>query len=152
MTTVMINRKALREALATLLSAQLVGVGKPVEAVYSYQVADFQGKSPILFVTSAGSWRRNPEHSGRITSIAYLDVNVFVLYSDGGSWTEQKSEERLDLIEQKVSEVVVNNARPDGGLWLDLDFVGRTQVTSVVIGGKDYSWEVIPLSAVLWGA
>jgi len=154
MTTTMIDRSALRAALATLLSTELVGSGKPVEAVYSYQVSDMQGKSPVVFVTSAGSWRRNPERSTRPTSIAYLDVNVFVLYSDpAAGWTEQNSEERLDLIEKKIGEVVVNHSGDTTKeAWMSLDFAGRSEVTSVIIGGKDYDWEVIPLSATLWAA
>lgn len=153
MTTVLVDRKTLREALATLLTAELVGVGKPVDAVYSYQVSDFKGKSPVVFVTSAGAWRRNPEHSERPTSIAYLDVNILVLYSDGTTnWTEQHSEERLDLIEKTVGEVVANNSDNPAQPWMFLDFAGRSEVTSVVIGGKDYSWEIVPLQAVLWAA
>lgn len=153
MTTVLVDRKVLREALATLLTTQLVGVGLPVNAVYAYQVADTKGKSPVVFVTSAGSWRRNPEHSTRPTSIAYLDVNILVLYSDGtASWTEQHSEERLDLIEKMIGEVVANNSENPAMPWMFLDFAGRSEVTSVVIGGKDYSWEIVPLQAQLWAA
>jgi len=154
MTTTMIDRSALRTALATLLSAELVGASKPVEAVYSYQVSDMQGKSPVVFVTSAGSYRRNPERSARPTSIAYLDVNVFVLYSDpGAGWTEQNSEERLDLIEKKIGEIVANHSGDTTKeAWMNLDFAGRSEVTSVIIGGKDYDWEVIPLMAQLWAA
>jgi hypothetical protein len=153
MTTVMIDRKALREALAALLAAALVGTGLPVNAVYSYQVADTKGKSPVVFVTSAGAWRRNPEHSARSTSIAYLDVNILVLYSDGTvNWTEQHSEERLDLIEKKIGEIVANSSEDPTQPWMYLDFAGRSEVTSVVIGGKDYSWEIIPLNATLWAA
>jgi hypothetical protein len=153
MSTVLIDRKTLRESLATLLAAELVGAGKPVSAVYAYQVADTKGKSPVVFVTSAGAWRRNPEHSTRAGSIAYLDVNILVLYSDGTtSWTEQHSEERLDLIEKKIGEVVANNSENPAQPWMFLDFAGRSEVTSVVIGGKDYSWEIIPLQAQLWAA
>lgn len=153
MTTTMIDRKTLRESLATLLAAELVGTGKPVSAVYSYQVADFKGKSPVVFVTSAGSHRRNPEKSQRDTSLAYLDVNILVLYSDGtANWTEQHSEERLDLIEKKVGEIVVNNSDNPTLPWMELDFAGRSEVTSVVIGGKDYSWEIVPLQTKLWAA
>jgi len=153
MTTTMIDRKVLREALATLLATELVGAGKPVNAVYSYQVSDFKGKTPVVFVTSGGSFRRNPEHSIRAESIAYLDVNSLVLYSDGTTnWTEQHSEERLDLIEKKIAEVVTNNSENPAQPWMFLDFAGRSEVTSVVIGGKDYSWEIIPLQAQLWAA
>jgi hypothetical protein len=153
MTTNMVDRKTVREAFAALLAAALVGDGKPVEAVYAYQVSDFQGKSPVVFITSAGSFRRNPERSTRSTSIAYFDVNVMVLYSDSDAdWTEQDSEDCLDLIEKSVAQIVANNGRDDALPWMELDFSARSEVTSVVIGGKDYSWEIIPLAAVLWGA
>jgi hypothetical protein len=152
-TTTLIDRKTLRESLSTLLAAELVGAGKPVDAVYSYQVSDIKGKSPVVFVTSAGAWRRNPERSERPTSIAYLDVNILVLYSDGTpNWTEQHSEERLDLIEKEIGEVVVDNSDNPAQPWMFLDFAGRSEVTSVVIGGRDYSWEIIPLLAHLWAA
>jgi hypothetical protein len=149
----MVDRETVRAALATLLSTKLVGTGKPVQAVYAYQVSDFQGKSPVVLVTSAGSFRRNPERSDRTGSIAYFDVNVFVLYSDpDAGWTEEHSEERLDLIEKNIAEVVADESLRDNQPWLFLDFAGRSEVTSVVIGGKDYSWEIIPRSAQLWGA
>ena len=153
MTTVLVDRATLRTALATLLAAELVGAGKPVNAVYPYHVADIKGKAPVVFVTSAGSFRRNPERSARNTSLAYLDVNVFVVYSDSAvGWTEEHSEARLDLIEKSIGEIVDNNSENPKLPWMNLDFAGRSEIRPAIIGGEDYDWEIIPLVAELWGA
>ena len=155
MTTTMIDRATLRIAVATLFTNDLVGAGKPVKTVYSYGVKDLKGESPVVTVSSAGSYRRNPEHSDRGGSLAFLDANIFVLYAEPTSgWTEANSDDRLDLIEKKIAEIVANNAegpatnRP----WLSLDFAGRSEITPVILGGKDYDWETIPLVLALWGA
>ena len=49
------NRETVRDALGTLLSAALVGTGKPAQAFYGYMVGDFAGQSPVVVLTSSGT-------------------------------------------------------------------------------------------------
>ena len=156
MTTIPVDRLVVRNALADLFTAELVGIGKPVQAVYPYQVADIGTNSPVIIVTVSGSQRRNPEHSLRSASLVYLDVHVLVLYANPKAtpaWTEEDSEDRLDLIEKSVTQVVIDNNGDDQKKpWMLLDFAGRTEIEPVVIGGREYRYEVIPLSAEMLAA
>ena len=146
MTTVFIDRTAVQNKMAALISTKLVGAGKPVQAVYSYQVADINKQSPVVIITSGGSQRRNPEKSARNTSLIFLDVHVLVLYANAtDSWTEQHSEAALNVIEKGIDEVVADNNETD--VWMNLDFAGKSMIEPVVISGLEYRYEVIPLSA-----
>ena len=52
-----IGRETARDALAALLETALVGSGLPAQAVYNYQIGDFQGQSPVVVVSSGPSER-----------------------------------------------------------------------------------------------
>ena len=58
-------------------------------------------------------------------------------------WTEQQAEDRLDLLEKMISDVVMDNDTND--TWAQLSFDGDTQFDPVVIGGKDYLHEIVPV-------
>lgn len=72
------NRSVVRKQFAALLEQDLVGVGKPVKAVYSYQVGNFRGESPVVVVSSLGTGRGTPTVSS--ASEFHLEVHTFVLY------------------------------------------------------------------------
>ena len=144
MTVVFVDRTVVQNALATLLQAALVGTGKPAQAVYAYQVADIGTQTPVVIVTSPGSNRRNPFKSPRDTSLVYLDVHVLVLYaSPADSWTEANSEAALNTIEKLINGVVADN--DETATWMHIDFAGQTRIDPVIIAGKEYRYEVIPL-------
>jgi hypothetical protein len=137
-----INRETVRDQLATLLSTALVGTGLPAQAVYNYQVGDFEGKSPVVVVTSAGTGRGNPLISD--TSVFLLEVHSFVLYAlEDGTWTEAQSEDRLDLLEKSIADVV-NNAN-DSGVWLSIMIADQSEIDGVEIGGDEYRHEMVPV-------
>jgi len=73
------DRATVRKQFAKLLQDNLVGTGLPMQAVYDYQVGDFEGKSPVLVVTGSGTKRGSTVVYE--PSIFYLDVHSFVLYS-----------------------------------------------------------------------
>jgi hypothetical protein len=142
-----INRETVRKQFAALLAAALVGPGKPAEAVYDYQVGDFEGKSSVLLVTSAGTGRGSALVAN--TTAFLLEVYSFVAYAlEDGSWTEAQSEDRLDLLEKSVSDVVQD--ANESGLWESVEFNGESAVDSVAIGGVEYRYETIPLRIVAW--
>lgn len=142
-----INRETIRDQLAALLAAALVGAGKPAEAVYNHQVGDFQGKSPAVVVTSAGTGRGSPLVANQTAFL--LEVYSFVLYAlEDGTWTEAQSEDRLDLLEKSIVDVL--NDANDSGTWQSVEPNGESSIDSVEIGGDEYRYETIPVRITVW--
>lgn len=142
------SRETARDALATLLNTALVGAGKPCQAFYGYQVADFGGQSPIAMLVSAGSERDQQTLSTRRKSFFSFQVISFVLYADAASsWTEANSQDSLDEIENVVDETIAANLT-NGTTWADLGYEGRSTTGIVqVVGGDSYRYEIIPVRA-----
>ncbi len=153
------NRKAWRAQIASELAAVLAGAGKPAQALYAGQVADFDGLYPVVVVSSGGSDRLGDNGSAQFAGL-YLNVDVFVRYSDkANNWDELKSEDALDDIEQIVAEwVQANGNRPPVAgssiAWTNLAYVGRTDAERppALIGGQEYRWERISLRVDIQGA
>lgn len=149
------NRKDIRAAIAADLTAALVPA--LVDVVYAGQVADFKHQSPAVVVSSAGSDRTNETYATQGT-VLFVDVGVFVLYSDAEhGWSELDAENRLDDIETAVSEWVAMNPNraPSGGVgWTDLAYAGRTgaDIGPASLGGQDYRYEQISLRVTIGGA
>lgn len=138
----MTERKAARQALATLLESALTGTGKAAQAVYGYLVGDFAGQSPVVVVASSGTAR--PQMSKRASSARYyVDVYVFVLYSDQGSWSEEDTEDMLDDLEADVAAVVAANRNTSN--WAFIEQAERSRTDAVLVGGLEYRRETIPL-------
>jgi len=137
-----INRETVRDQLAELLTAALVGEGKPAQAVYGYQVGDFEDQSPVVVVTSHGSKRERLAKDTFTSTHFLLDIHIFVLYSDGGSWTEALSEDRLDLLEKCISDVIVDNkCLTDFWAWITLK--EASVIAGIEIGSLEYRHEVM---------
>lgn len=142
------NRETVRDALVTLLTADLVGSGKPCQAIYGYQVGDFQGQSPVVIVSSSGSEREQRTASVRQRTRFYLNIFTFVLYSDEDSWGEDDAEDRIDLIEKTIADTIANNRTGDN--WAELHLSERTRLDSVQIGGNEYRREVMEVVALVF--
>lgn len=141
-----LNRETVRDALATLLQTALVGSGKPAQAVYNYEVSDFGDQSPVVVVTCAGSERGRSTFDTTWNTGVLILIHVFTLYAlPDGSWTEAQSEDRADLIEKSIADVVLDNY--NNATWDELYFTGQSQVQPMIIGGKDYRMETISLKA-----
>lgn len=142
-----VNRELCRDKLASLLEADLVTAEEIVEAVYNRKVDDPQGKSPIVCVLSAGSGRA-PATFGTHGVNFYFELQIWVLYADPDAtpaWTEALAEDRLDLIEKEVAEIVKDNAVVNG-YWNNIDYDGRSIVADVTVrGGDAYILERIPV-------
>ena len=140
------NRETVRDQLATLLNAKLVTADGIVQAVYNYRIGDFQGLSPVVIVSSGGSNRELISAippPGVRNAVFLLTVFVFVRYA-AESWTEAQAEDRLDLIEATIVGVLDDNARVTN-VWNAIDYQANSVRSDVVIGGKDYIQEVIPI-------
>lgn len=75
----------------------------------------------------------------RVATLAYSYTAPEVFW-----WTERDSEDRMDLLEKKISDVIMDNDTND--TWAQLSFDGDTQQDPVVIGGRDYLHEIFPLN------
>ncbi|KPK91507.1 MAG: hypothetical protein AMJ88_13445 [Anaerolineae bacterium SM23_ 63] len=142
-----VNRELCRDKFASLLEDDLVTTDEIVEAVYNRKVDDPGGKSPIVVVLSAGS-NRPPNRFGRHSAEFLLEVQIWVLYSDPDAtpaWTEALAEDRLDLIEKGVAEVIENNSEVSG-FWDDIDYDGQSVIADVAVrSGEAYLLEKIPV-------
>jgi len=135
-------RGAARVRLAQLLEAALVGDDKPAQAVFSYQVGDFAGQSPVVVVAS-GPADHQPNGFGCARASFQLLVFVFVAYAAAGGWTEADAEDALDDIEAIIAGVIEANGRSEA--WDKIAYSGPTQPDPVVIGGVEYRRELITL-------
>ena len=138
-----VNRETLRDAFVALLDTALVGSSLPVQAIYGYQVGDFQDQSPVVVVTSGGSERDKKQIGSSLwhTWIT-LYIHVFVVYAiEGTAWGEDDAEDRLDLIDKEIADVVMDNAT--NAKWDNLEFEGPTETGVVDVGGSEYRYEVI---------
>lgn len=100
-----INRKDVRSALATYLQASVT----KAQAVYPYQVADFNGASPVVYITSSGSARVKLSGLG-FNSNFVLNIHTFVLYPKKPdlAYSEQTAENLLDDLEQEIASACLN--------------------------------------------
>ena len=137
------NRETIRDSFTTLLSSALVGTGKPAQAVYGYQVGDFSNMTPVVTVSGGGIERSQSAVATREMLRVYLNVHIFVLYSDQDSWGEDDAEDRVDLIENTIAQTICDNRTHDN--WVNIQYSGRTQMGSLEISGIEYRWEVIPI-------
>jgi hypothetical protein len=138
-----VNRKQAREALAQYLAANLASA----EAVYAYQVSDFSGKSPVVYVTSSASNRRRMTGRGFDATFT-LNAHTFVLYpseNTGAGYTERDAEAILDQLEYEIGcavETIQNHS-----LIKAISYAESSNAdTTVEIGGETYLHEIIPLT------
>jgi hypothetical protein len=145
-----VSRKAVRDGVTGLLAAALVGEGKPAQAVYGYQVGDFEGQSPVVVVTSGPMARTRRGIGACWHSAATLLVFVFVAYADAAAgWSEADAEDALDAIEALIADVVLVNG--SSGTWHGLTYAEATEPDGVEIGGVGYRREVIRLRCEVLG-
>ncbi len=142
------NRETVRDEVATLLGAALVGSGLPAQEVVNYRKGDLEGKSPVVQVSSYASDRSRMTAKGGRTTV-YLLVAMFVLYAlEDGSWTEAQAEDALDQIESLIAGVV--QANQVTAYWGALDYDGRSERIDVAIGGQEYIVEALTLKAEVY--
>jgi len=147
-----VNRKIYRQLLANEIGQALMNAGV-VQAVYPFRVGNFNGQSPVVTFTSAGSDRRQEITGGVDAETALMfAIDVFVLYADPASnWTEANAEDAIDDIEQVVADWVMTNSdglsRSEQGQtsWFDLVFNERSATGSLLqaerLGGQEYRRE-----------
>ena len=142
------QREDARKALAVLFG-ELLGNGQSdVKAIYNHMPADFKSQSPVIVVSSGGSTR------GKITfqavkSAYRVIVTLLVAYpAAGDAQQEHEVETQLDEIEERISDIVHSHNKTDQ--WKALSYADITSIGSVLIGGKEYRQEVIPLAVEVY--
>lgn len=141
------NRKTPRKALAALLEAALVGIGKPAQALYDYKASDFDGQTPVIVVSSGPAERAKQAQTTRVSSFVDVDIDVFTMYAEEG-WSEEDSEDKQDDLEKAISDVLMDNDSTDD--WAQLSFNGASELDFTAVGGKMYRRETIPVRIQLY--
>ena len=139
-----VDRETVRDGLTTLLAAALVGTGLPCQAVYGYRIGDFGGRSPVVVVSSAGIEHERMTFQGS-RAIVYLQVDTFVWYGDGSTWTEAQAEDALDDLEQRIYDVLDANQVTSN--WKAIGYQGRSQRLDTAVGGQEYVRESFLVAA-----
>ena len=135
------NRETVRDALVTLLSAALVGVGKPCKSVLGYPAARISA-SPLVCVSSTTAT------SEKIAKASWgwqfqFNIEILVRWKDSSSWTQANAEDKLDAIWVIVGGVI--EANQSNANWQVLEVVEDT-CDLVAISGDSYRREVIRIN------
>lgn len=154
-----INRKTIRDALTTGLTAVLVGSGKPCDAFYGFNPGDYGGRLCVGFIESGATNRTKAGDAGEgiatfdtdWTTEAFFNVYILAAYSwpnEAGTlvWDEEDAQERLDLAEKIIADYLADNF----GNVTGADFVtyaAQTEMGGLEVG-TNYKWERHPIKAV----
>ena len=136
------TRRLIREHLANLIRVH----AEHAKAVYDYQVGDFVDGSPVVAVTSAGSHRQPFTFKGSRPTF-FLNIEVFVLYADPDAtpvWTEADAEDAIDALEMEIADAISGHVTEEG-YWSHMKYETRSLVSTIVLDGTTYLWEVIPV-------
>jgi hypothetical protein len=139
------SREATRDALATLLSAALVGSGLPCKTVSASKVETLEGATPLVMVLSRGSERVRLTFQGSRATFRYV-IQSWVLQSADG-WTQAQAEDAVDSIEALIAGVIEANQAQTN--WETLDHDGQSSIVEAVVAGVPYYVETIPVVASL---
>ncbi len=139
--TVTDSRKTARKHLASLIEASLVTNLHLVQVVYAFQAGDLNGQSPVISVCSGGTFRERESFDEDNYPTFYIDIHVFVLYSDGKDWTEDLCEDRLDDIEEAIGKVISDNQHTQ--YWEALTQEEPTSPDGLDVGGQEYRHELL---------
>lgn len=135
------SREVVRDALVTLLAAEMVGAGLPVKTVVGSKVGDLAGLTPLVAVLSGGTTRERITFLGAMPRF-FLEVQVWVIQEATG-WTTAEAEDALDRIESLIAGVFADNVNT--GNWTTLEYDGRSTVMELSVAGLPYYMERIPV-------
>jgi hypothetical protein len=147
------TRKEGRQALAALLTSEMVGTGKPLQAFYRYLIEDFEGESPVGCIGSSSILGVPNTFGGTLYPEFGYNILIFTTRTDAGSGDEEASEDQADDIAMALFNVISANRKKKGD-WECLDYVepGSQIVpwTSPGTGGK-YWLEILPVRMAGFG-
>lgn len=136
----MISRESVRKELHGLLQ-----VGVPsAQAVVAYQASDFEGKSPVVMITGAGTSRDTMTFDG-MKARFFFGVSLFILHADPASgWTEEEAEDLIDQVEYEVAKTFEANQRSQ--YWEAIVWEESSLIDRITVSGEPFLLEVIPVA------
>jgi len=148
------SEQTIRDALSADLQTLLTGAGNPVQALFGYDISDFQGQSPVVIV-KAGAIDRTPRFLGKAQAHVWffevVEVWVVVGDKDSPAWTSQLVENTHSLIEKKIDDYCADTPRKIGA-WDMLQYSAPASAPAPrVVGGFKYRMRTIPLKARVIG-
>lgn len=135
----MIKRSEVRKELARLLEA-----GVPAaDWLIDYQASNFEGRSPVVMVTSAGTVRPQFTMTGLYAKM-FFGIHIFVLHADPDSgYTEADAEDTIDQVEFEIASVLAANQ--SGTYWQGISWEESSIVDKITVSGTSYLYEVLPV-------
>jgi len=133
------SRELVRDKLATLLAAALVGTGLPVKTVSASKVENLKGNTPLVVVLSGGSDRQRETFQGSRAAFRLM-IQTWVRQTASG-WTQAQAEDAMDTIESLIAGVVEENQGTDD--WETLDYDGESTMFEASVAGVPYYVESV---------
>lgn len=139
------TRKEAREKLAELLAAHEYEPGKKTfQVVYSAQVTELKGMSPVAMVWNGPVWFSNRRTADASIHSAGLRVGMMVRRED-----EERAEDFLDRGTDALLSIIQSNITLPP-FWMYLEFGGETYLDFPPIEtGAQYRREIIDLRAYM---
>jgi hypothetical protein len=141
------NREEARDHLATLLTAAMTGASNPGQEVTNYEKGLIEAV-PLTQVFSGGSGRsqHGMNREKWRNRFRLIVRNIVPDASTDESWSEQDVEDRLDLMEKTVADVVADNR--ETAYWRYIDYEEGAMSTIAPVrdaGGNTYMMEELSL-------
>lgn len=154
----MSRRRDIRRRVVQLMQADaaLYGPTGLLQEIYDHTPADVGGRHPVLCMMASSSnvWttfrRLGTVYALKLMALAkYAEISadarlVRDLAGDA-IWTEADAFDSLDAISEALRLWVQANTKEAGGLWIAIDYGGRSAVDVVTIGGTTYLRETVDL-------
>ncbi|RUM40206.1 MAG: hypothetical protein DSY80_10610, partial [Desulfocapsa sp.] len=140
------------DELETIFTTALVGSGLPLQHVFGYLPKEFvaNGKK-IHFALAIGSLGSAPiEEENKEDAYIVFDFILVtnILYSlDESNWTEENSQDRLDLVDKMITDALRDNS-----VRFSKEFYRQPSTVDLVgeEGGLSYWFETIPLKVRIY--
>jgi hypothetical protein len=145
-----VNQQVVGDALKAALDSYMLGSSNPVQAMWGYDIADFEGQSPVV-ILRYGQVDRTPKFIGMAKAHVwfYYNADVYVVVGDKASpaWTNQLVETRHALIEKKFADFCADQKR-SVGVWDLVEYASPAgAIGPAIVGGFKYRKRVVALKA-----
>lgn len=143
------TRKQTRQAIGSAMEGDLVGTNQPAQAFAYHHKTDFEGQSPVITISSAGS-DEPPFTPLGSTQVYFYEINTLVMrpnITESATYSESDVEDSLDDLYEAV-RVWISQNREDtvNGEWKYISIDARSNIIPIVDdGGRGYFIENIPI-------
>jgi hypothetical protein len=144
-----IDRKAVRQSVASSLEAQLVTASGKVQQLYRYRSGDFDNQTPVCELVSASmSASETLNFTPDYETQCALELSIFVWYADadGNTWGEEEAMDLLDDISKLTVETFATIAQSTPSSFDEIEFDTPSSIDIVNIGGVTYFRELFTIT------